>query len=64
MLPVFFKHWREDLEPCIQQKADGRIIIHVADAARQGYHNIRGPSLNLLGGGLEYFFEINNLSNK
>ena len=46
---------KEDLEPCTQQKADGRIILHVA---KQGYHNTRGHhsiSRGGGGGGLEYF---------
>ena len=50
---------KEDLEPFTQEEAEGRIIfIHVADAARQGYHNIRCTPFKFHGGGgerLEYF---------
>ena len=40
---------KEGLEPCTRQEADGRIILHVADAAEQGYYNRQEPLLNLQG---------------
>ena len=49
----------ENLEPCTQQESDGRIILHVADAARQGHHNIRWLQFNFFffGGGADVFFK-------
>ena len=52
---------KENLEPCTQQESDGRIILHVADAASQGYRNIKVATIQFPagGGGADIFFEIN-----
>ena len=47
---------KEDPEPSTQQESDGRIILYVADLARQGCHKIRGIPFHFQGAGRLMYF--------